>query len=406
MPVSHDPPSGSAHAKLLPAGLESLPTLSDAVVHVLHACDQPDASINTVASLLEKDPIVAAKVLRVANSCFFSGDQPIASVSRAVMRLGLVAVRNLVLGMAVQRAVETMVAGTPHRETMWRHAVAVAAGSQLIAESIGYADPQEAFVAGLLHDVGQVAMVSLNLKLFESTCRATSRRAAQGRFLDCERICFGMDHAEAGQKLLEHWGLPESLCRVAGEHHQAATADTSTLTLIVIVADALAQRMGYGFDFAVSKSDRDIEAAAFLNLNPEDALKVACDLEERVYQAQQILDCGASVGEGVSTAERTVWWTSQSAGLGPVLLRLGGMEVRSVSVDEALERADRKDWIVFDEETAPTDEDFTVNCHRVIMQQPTPNSAGRRYEAATKECFIASGFTFHDVQWMHEVLAA
>ena len=141
--------------------ISKLPPLPAIAQQILAVTGSSDSSGSDVARVLRGDPAIAAKVLQVANSPFYGASQEISQLSRAATRLGVTAVQSLVLGMCARR---TMSANTLHRsehETLWHHATAVAAVCELIARRARFRPVEEAFVAGLLHDTGQLAMLTL-----------------------------------------------------------------------------------------------------------------------------------------------------------------------------------------------------------------------------------------------------
>ncbi|MEO0514030.1 MAG: HDOD domain-containing protein [Planctomycetota bacterium] len=269
--------------------IESLPPLPAIVPAILNATTNEISSAEQVADVLRRDPTVAAKVLRIANSPFYSSDREVTDVTRAVIRLGVMAVRNLVVGLCAGSAIRGIGKAREGHGLLWYHSVGTAAASELIARAIDYPLPEEAFIAGLLHDFGQLAMLVTETTRFEQVAQQTAR--GEMKFLYRERQAFGIDHTEAGAALLRHWGLPAPLIDAARHHHDdtaEAFADRP-LVAIVALADTLAQRMGMGMDFTTGTSTRTDAALQALNLTPDDAFGIAQALPARVADAQDML---------------------------------------------------------------------------------------------------------------------
>jgi len=217
--------------------LSSLPqTLSE----VLRISRNSDSSAKEMSSVLLRDPAMTAKVLRLANSPFFGAGRKISSVTQAVMTLGMRAVTALALSASVYDLTSRWESSID-RIRFWRHSLCVAVGARGIAERIGYDCPEEAFVAGLLHDIGLLVLE----KSFSDKFERLWRQAEAGENLhDLEENVWGTNHARVGQFLLEQWHLPESICTAVGRHHVEFVGEETDpdfrLTQIVGLANEIA----------------------------------------------------------------------------------------------------------------------------------------------------------------------
>jgi HD-like signal output (HDOD) protein len=153
--------------------LGQLPTLPQVVQKIVSMIDRPETSAEALGRLIEKDQVLSAKVLQLANSPFYGFPARIASVSHAVVVLGLNVVKGLTLGATVFDMMKA--AGM---DELWRHSLGVAMVAHVLAIRIGQKNPEELFVAGLLHDLGKVVMY---VKLPETVLRIAE--AAQTRDL-------------------------------------------------------------------------------------------------------------------------------------------------------------------------------------------------------------------------------
>jgi len=192
--------------------LSSLPqTLSE----VLRISRNADSSAKEMSAVLMRDPAMTAKVLRLANSPFFGAGREISSVTQSVLTLGMRAVTALALSASVYDLTNQW-ESTVDRVRFWRHSLCVAVGARGIAEKVRYDCPEEAFVAGLLHDIGLLILE----KSFPDKFARLWRRAESGEaFHDIEEDVWGTNHARVGQFLLEQWRLPEGICAAVGRHH-------------------------------------------------------------------------------------------------------------------------------------------------------------------------------------------
>jgi putative nucleotidyltransferase with HDIG domain len=193
-------------------GTKDLPTIPVLLVHILAVVDGERSSVRDLVEVMQRDQALTARVLRLANSSFFGCAREVASLSRAVMLLGFNAVRNLALGVKIW---DTLRSGTTFSvAALWEHSALVATAAKLIAQKTRAAEPEAAFTAGLLHDVGRVV---LRLRFASTYDRMTGH--AELSLTEQEQAAFGVDHAQAGAWLAEAWQLPEWIGLAAAQHH-------------------------------------------------------------------------------------------------------------------------------------------------------------------------------------------
>ena len=214
-------------------GRRNLPTIPAVLARVLGLVDREDSSTRELVDLIEHDQALTGKMLRLANSAFFGQSRRVATIPRAVMLLGFSTVRNLALGVKVW---DTIAHSIPSErlEELWMHAVMVAVASKVLAAKLSAGDPDEAFTAGLLHDVGRLVLAT---RFKDAYWTATARADGARSIVDLEQEAFGVHHAEVGGWLLEAWGLPPSIVEAARLHH--ATPDRPGSTGLVATANRL-----------------------------------------------------------------------------------------------------------------------------------------------------------------------
>lgn len=233
MAVETSQPARTARVELILREVESLPTLSPVVLRLLEATGRDDAGLGEIGGIIEADPALTARILGLCARADKGLSDRITTVRKAVVMLGLEAVQAAALSVCVYDLFDEarprrgeMESAPDARENLferagfWEHALGVACASELIAAAhpkLGVLPP-EAFTAGLLHDLGKLA---LDLVLPRSYGRvlavAQERRAASAAV---ERAVIGLDHHSAGRKLGEHWSLPEPLWGVMWLHSQ------------------------------------------------------------------------------------------------------------------------------------------------------------------------------------------
>lgn len=203
--------------------IEALETLSSppgSVDRILTLAADPESHVHDLAQAIQTDPAIAARLLRLANSAYFGFPARIASVSKAIVVLGYRTVQNLAACVALAPAFRAEASSLDRRQ-VWLHSCAVAEATRLLALERSE-DAPTAYLAGLLHDLGQVALEEAAPKAYASVADEAQRGTRPLREIERERI--GLDHAEAGALLAELWRLPEVLREAIAVHEDAAEA--------------------------------------------------------------------------------------------------------------------------------------------------------------------------------------
>ncbi|MGE3273979.1 MAG: HDOD domain-containing protein [Vicinamibacterales bacterium] len=223
--------------------LAPLPATANRLIAILEGDDDP--SLAEVASVIEFDPVMAARVLRIARSAAYSGRVPPHDVRAAVIRLGTETVLDLVLGDYLKTLRVTAPLYDLAEDELWAHGAAAALAARALArERQGASLPPLAQTAALMHDIGKLVMVRT---LDARPSQVTAHCEANGvTWVEGERALFGCDHAEVGGALARHWGLPEELASAIARHHDVPVADPDALVDTVILANLVAKSIGVG----------------------------------------------------------------------------------------------------------------------------------------------------------------
>ncbi len=219
---------------------KELTALPQTMAAVLRIAADEESSAREMSDTLSRDPALTAKLLRVVNSPFYGVGREVSSVKQAVMTVGNRAVTALVLSSSVYDLTGKWKT-TIDRKRFWRHSLEVAIASRLISETVKYPFPDEAFVAGLLHDVG---LLVLEKSFPEQFAKIWQNRPVAQPFYELEHTTWGTDHAKAGQFLFEQWNLPTAICTAVGKHHsiaQLSNEQTSLLPKIVALANIISR---------------------------------------------------------------------------------------------------------------------------------------------------------------------
>ena len=224
-----------------------LPALPSAAIQVMKEAESSNGSAQSVARHLSYDQSLTARVLRLANSAYYGLSRKVKDPQEAVVVLGMRCVRSLAVIAATYPFLARPLRGYEvSPESLWQHSFATGIGAQLIAGEMKTASPEVAFTAGLLHNIGKVAL-SVWLENKVVGMKDIAERANVG-FDQLERQLFGHDHAEIGGYLAESWNLPSAISEPIQFHHRPSDAKVhQSLADCVHIADAMAMELQIGY---------------------------------------------------------------------------------------------------------------------------------------------------------------
>jgi putative nucleotidyltransferase with HDIG domain len=274
-----------------------LPSIPETLIHILRVIDDPASGPADLTRVVRMDAPVMTKLLRLANSPYYSSRGDLADINRCVAVLGYRTVRQVAICITVATslisAVEKAGGQLDYRE-LWRHSVITGAIAKHLARMAGHADPEEAFTAGLLHDLGKFV---LEVHAPQVYARLVADRRVRGCPLsELERETFGFDHADIGGAFAESWRFPSVLVDAFAGHHTARVGRARTrdeqVAALVALADHLANtltppRSDLGFDPAQSDPARLFEAAG---MSPDVVEASRADLDDAVDKASAFLN--------------------------------------------------------------------------------------------------------------------
>lgn len=209
----------------LVAGIKDLATLPEVALRIAQLAEDPGTSAADIGREISKDPALTSRVLRVANSPAFGHLGKIATISRAITVLGIRQVRDLSVGITAVRTFEGIGNGLVTMESFWRQNVlcAVAAG-HIAAHRGGRHAAESPFIAGLLHDIGQLVIYHRAPELGRRALLMWVDAIDDRDLSDCEREVMGFDHCAVGVALARQWHLPRSLQECIEFHHEPERA--------------------------------------------------------------------------------------------------------------------------------------------------------------------------------------
>jgi putative nucleotidyltransferase with HDIG domain len=250
--------------------IKNLPTLPQVVAQLMQAVNNPNSSASDVARIISNDQSLVSKILRIVNSAFYGLPKRVSTITQATVILGFNTVRNLALGASVFDVFRPGGAslGNWDRSKFWQHSIGCAVATKLLAREVRYSNPEEAFVSGLLHDIGKVVLDQYLPDQFERVLQTVVQEHCS--IAEAERMVIGVTHSDIGRWLAENWNLPVQLAEAIGLHHEPDRAkQASRLVGLVHLADCLVrmEQIGYPGDDIVPEVHPSVWDT--LRLSPE-----------------------------------------------------------------------------------------------------------------------------------------
>lgn len=267
------------------ATVKSVPSLPSVVMKLRKYLNDPDVSFDELAKVIQYDPGLTANVLQLANSAYFGWSGTIKSVKDAITRLGTNRIFQMVLCMSVAPMVSKPIKGYDmDAGSLWEHSIAAAVCAEQLALALKLENAEDAFTAGMLHDIGKVV-----LGTFVDVDDEPIREIVDSdglAFNEAEMMVLGIDHAEVAAALLEEWQLPAEVVEAARWHHLPAKASDEHQQMVdlIHVADMLCLNVGWGSGTDGLQYKLDEKANARLGvrvgLAEEIVLKVMSGMED------------------------------------------------------------------------------------------------------------------------------
>lgn len=236
--------------------LDKLPTMPIVAAQMIELINSPNTSAAMLAKVVAKDPAVSARVLKIANSSFYSMSRQVTTLSTAIVILGERTLKNLVLAAGMRGMHQSF---GQNEQMLWEDSMVCALGSRFLARKLLLADPEEAFMAGLFRHIGKVVINNQNAE--DKQLISEMIRFEGPELAEHERRVFGATHAEIGAAVLEHWQLTEAMSLVALHHFDvdlSAIEDENARNLICLTSIASELPAMFG----ILGEPQDIELAA------------------------------------------------------------------------------------------------------------------------------------------------
>ncbi len=278
--------------KRITRSIINLPTLPTVVAKMIELIDNPQSSALSLSRIIKTDQVLTVRILRMANSAYYGFPNPISSINLAIVVLGFDTIRNLGLSVAV---ISRLARAANDEELLdytrfWEHSAAVAVASRMLARMHGFRGMEsEAFVAGLIHDIGKLILSQHQTANYSKCLNLVSERNIS--LAAAEELVFGVTHAEVGSWLASRWNLPDPLTEAIRLHHIPLAAKVNPeLTAIVHFANILvrAAKVGNGGDPLVPSFYRGVLHRLPLQLDDDDKVDLPFYLVEFKQEMEQV----------------------------------------------------------------------------------------------------------------------
>ena len=251
-----------------------LPAMSSSIVAVIDACDDPDITVGRISNVILRDQSLTAGILRLANAAFYGHSRRVTTISDATLLLGFSTIKSLAISAHTSALLSGPLPGYGlERGELWRHSVAVAFTARRLAIAAGVEPVEEAFVAGLLHDLGKVILSSRMEDAFDEVIAVAEERRAPLHEVELELL--GFDHAELGARIAAAWNFPPGLEEAIRVHHEPARAtERPDLAHCVHIADATCILIGVGLEGDALADGIDRSSLEALDITPPQLVAV------------------------------------------------------------------------------------------------------------------------------------
>lgn len=224
--------------------IKDLPPLPNIVTSAMQLLSDPETPTEEIEAVIGQDQALVTKLIKVGNSALYGGLQKVTSLRQVLTRLGLKTTRNLILSASAhsyfinnQKGMRTWV------QNLWQHSVETGLAARRIAEITNYTDPEEAFIGGLVHDIGKLIILMLFPKPFKEILKI--KKVDQLDSKTAEYRIIGLDHEQIGRILMDRWNMPDSAKTCAEYHHRYQESQGyPELSAIVAYADYLSRQYG------------------------------------------------------------------------------------------------------------------------------------------------------------------
>jgi putative nucleotidyltransferase with HDIG domain len=276
-----NPPSIKAMVQAVPRSLGSYgPVLQE----IEEALKSTQCNLSTIGDAIQKDTDLTARLLRLANSPFFGFASRLSTVSEAVSLLGIQQIQDMIVASSVLEQFKGVPDKFVNKDSFWRHSLAVGITARMLAMERRLPKPDKFFVAGLLHDVGRLVLLSQAAEWTQAVFELYQRERILLR--EAERRILGYDHQQIAAELLQSWSYPTVLVQAVEFHHTPGRSVAKLEAGVVHIADHLVQAMAIGSSGEQFITPLDEKAWNMVGLDPEALGRIIEAVDEQVLAVE------------------------------------------------------------------------------------------------------------------------
>jgi putative nucleotidyltransferase with HDIG domain len=229
------------------SSIKDLPAMPQVVLEIQNMLSTNNLGIKKISDLVETDQSITTKVLKIANSAYYGMSSKISTIQQASRVLGLMGLSEVVTMAGTERLLGGKLPGYGYdSDDLWKHSLAVAYGSKVIANLLDPGISHTAHIAGLIHDAGKIILDEFVAE--KRTEINTFMETEQKTFLDAEIKFFGFNHADVASEICKKWKFPEIMSYAIKWHHSPSRSNKDFLSYILHMSDYLAMLSGIGYD--------------------------------------------------------------------------------------------------------------------------------------------------------------
>ena len=265
-------------------------TLPEVTMKIMQVVQDSRSTAHDLHKIVSNDPALSARILRVVNSAFYGLPGQIGSIDRAIMLLGLNAVKNIAIAASLSKLFKSSaIADDFSGKELWTHSVAVGAANKLLTKAMGLALPDEAFLAGLIHDLGLVAIIQCAQKEIPRIIELTKSGC---NWRQAEEQVIGATHQEIGTALSMRWKFPRSFQYVTHYHHnpQDLAKENRLLAVVTHISDVFCAQNDLGVSIMVEKEEVSEELLTEVQLTQPRVDEVLSGIEDELEAIRAMID--------------------------------------------------------------------------------------------------------------------
>ncbi len=270
--------------------ISHIATLPEVTMKIIKLVEDPDSTAQDLNRVISNDPALGARILKVVNSAFYGLPGQIGSINRAIVLLGLNAVKNIAIAASLAKLFRGgKIAPGFHARDLWTHAIACGTATRLLANKVGLGLPDEAFLAGLIHNIGILVEIQARRPKFVQALDLLSQNPDM-TLREAETRILGANHEQFGAGLCQMWKFPASFAYVTGFHHRPLelAPKNRALTGLVHISDIVATRLEMGFVRGTEAKEIDQNLLEELKLSASQVDEISEELPEAMQETRQL----------------------------------------------------------------------------------------------------------------------